>query len=355
MEIPAKPIMKTKREMGRLMGRVKLPFARGLEIEFTDRCRAIKQIEEIAERGTRFPIVVYGPEGCGKTSWLLQAVEFFKEWGFGVIYFNPLRRMFEVEVGVKSLKQRALDVLRSSSSDYALAKLVWSIIDFAKEAIEHGRRKLAIIIDDVFQYIGARESSFTVKGLLELIEYPPKSYDVIAAIAATSEGASRMEIGRHLWAWLKPMWNMGESGFKELYEEILGDKPPIENVWRLTGGNPRVLAQLYESKWDVEFTIRSLAESKKLEIFISSLDSDERGWLLKAVEDPDTLLARERMPLLNRLVELNLIVDNIPARDERSWIDEPPPERNIELGVGRHVAWQTPIHREAVRRAIAQC
>jgi hypothetical protein len=34
------------------------------------------------------------------------------------------------------------------------------------------------------------------------------------------------------------------------------------------------------------------------------------------------------------------------------WIDEPPPDRDEELGIGRDVAWQTPLHREAVKRVI---
>jgi predicted AAA+ superfamily ATPase len=53
--------------------RVKLSFAKGLEIEFIDRERAIKQVYEIGEKGTRCPVIVYGPEGCGKTAWLKQA------------------------------------------------------------------------------------------------------------------------------------------------------------------------------------------------------------------------------------------------------------------------------------------
>jgi predicted AAA+ superfamily ATPase len=57
------------------MRRVKLSFAAGVEVEFTDRDRAIRQVEEFAEGGTRFPIVVFGPEGCGKTAWLKQAAE----------------------------------------------------------------------------------------------------------------------------------------------------------------------------------------------------------------------------------------------------------------------------------------
>jgi hypothetical protein len=334
------------------MRRVKLSFARGLEVEFVDRERAIQQVEEIAGEGTRLPVVVYGPEGCGKTSWLLQAVEVLKDLGFSIIYFNPLRRMFLSEVGVKSIEERVQEVLKQASSEYVLARFVWSIIDLAREAIKIGRRKLAIIVDDAFQLIDAREASLIVKGLLEIIEYPPTSYEKIVAIAATSEGISRIEIGRHLWAWIKPMWNMSGKGFGELYGRIPGSKPLFEDVLRLTGGNPRILAQLYQSDWNTDAVVKSLIDSKKLDAFISSLSSDERIWLSEAVNDPDTLFTRERIQLLNKLVNLNLAVDAIPGRELNRWIDEPPPEKDLELGIGRHVAWQTPLHKEAIKKTL---
>ncbi|MEB3860387.1 MAG: ATP-binding protein [Desulfurococcales archaeon] len=54
------------------MRRVKLKLA-GLDVVFTDRSRALKQVEEPAEKGT-YPVnVVYGPEGCGKTALFRQA------------------------------------------------------------------------------------------------------------------------------------------------------------------------------------------------------------------------------------------------------------------------------------------
>jgi len=334
------------------MRKVKLSFARGLEVEFCDRERAIQQVEEIAGEGTRLPVVVYGPEGCGKTSWLLQAVEVLKDLGFSIIYFNPLRRMFLSEVGVKSIEERVQEVLRQASSEYVLARFVWSIIDLAREAIKIGRRKLTIIVDDAFQLINAREASLIVKGLLEIIEYPPASYEKIVAIAATSEGISRIEIGRHLWAWVKPMWNMSGKGFEELYGKIPGSKPLFEDVLRLTGGNPRILAQLYQADWNTDTVVKSLIDSKKLDAFISSLSSDERMWLSEAVNDPDTLFTRERIQLLNKLVNLNLAVDAIPGRELNRWIDEPPPEKDLELGIGRHIAWQTPLHREAIKKTL---
>jgi hypothetical protein len=334
------------------MKRVKLGFAAGVEVEFTDRDMAIQQVVEWAGEGTRFPVVVFGPEGCGKTAWLKQSVEALKELGFSVIYFNPLRKEFLAEVGVKSVEEKALEALKQASSLHALAGLVGYVIDFAVEAIKLGRGRLAVMVDDAFQLIDVREAAFIVKGLLEVIEYPPKSYERVVAIAATSEGMSRGEIGRHRWALLRPMWNMGREGFKELHEKLPSPKPPMDEAWRLTGGNPDMLAKLYGAKWDADAVVKDLADFKKLNAFTPSLSADERRWLLEAVEDPDTLLTRERMQLLNKLVELNLVIDAIPEREPRRWIDEPPPEKDLELGVGRHVAWQTPLHREAVRRAL---
>jgi hypothetical protein len=77
-----------------------------------------------------------------------------------------------------------------------------------------------------------------------------------------------------------------------------------------------------------------------------------RGWLLEAITDPNILMRRDRTPLLNKLIELNLVVDDIVFRDEFLWIDEPPPEKDLELGVGKYIAWQTPMHREAVRKIL---
>ena len=139
-----------------MVKRVRLSFAKGLEVEFIDRDRAIKQVYELGGKGTRYPMVVFGPEGCGKTSWLLQAVEILKELRFDVVYFNPLMRRFDVEVGIEGLKQKALEIIKQVAAEHELARLVWLVIDFANEALKHRRRKLAIIVDDTFHLIGSR-------------------------------------------------------------------------------------------------------------------------------------------------------------------------------------------------------
>jgi hypothetical protein len=151
------------------------------------------------------------------------------------------------------------------------------------------------------------------------------------------------------------MWNMPKEGFKELYERIPGPKPSLEDIWRLTGGDSDTLRRLYQGSWRVEPVIERIIEVEKLDEFASSLNSDERTWLCEAIEDPDTLYSRERIPLFHKLVELDLVVDEIPRRDPLFRINEPPPEKGHELGIGRLAAWQTPLHREAVMRVLKSC
>jgi hypothetical protein len=112
-------------------------------------------------------------------------------------------------------------------------------VDLAKELFGRwGKKKVAVLVDEVFQTVVLDKTGIYVKSLLNLIEYPPRSYEKIIAIAVTSEGVAREEIKRHPWAELRPMWNMPREGFRLLYGKLPGPKPPFEDVWRWTGGNP---------------------------------------------------------------------------------------------------------------------
>jgi hypothetical protein len=335
------------------MRRVRLSFA-GLEVEFADRDRAIQQVLEWGERGTWFPVVVFGPEGCGKTAWLRQAAEVLREMGYEVFYIHPLDKLVYAEVSVPSIREAFLEFARRALAEDALSRIAWALFDFVRDLLKVRKAKVAIIADDVFQAIGSRYAAAYVKGLLNMIEHPQYSYERMVVIVATSEGVSRAEIGRHRWANIMPMWNMSKEGFEQLHRQIPDPKPGFEEVWRITGGNPGMLAKLYQARWGVDEAIKSIITSKKLDTFILTLSAEERRWLLEAVEDPDTLLAKERLPLMRKLVELNLIVDSITYRDSELWIDQPPPQRDLELGIGKHIAWQTPLHREAVRKALQE-
>jgi len=331
--------------------RIRLDFA-GLRVEFCDRERALQQVEGIAERGTRFPLVVFGPEGCGKTAWLKQTTESLRDLGFEAIYVDPVHRDFVAHTDVRELVEKLAEAA-AEAVGIAEVKLATLAIDAVKWLIGKWRRgRVAVLVDDAFQAIGLNKAATYVKALLGLVEYPPEGYERIVTIVATSEGLSRREIGRHFWAEMAAMWNMPRRGFEELYEKVPGPKPKFEEVWAITGGNPRALAQLYQVGWREDLVVERLADSKELSAFTSSLSGEERGHLLDAIEDPDTLLTRERIPLLDKLVELNLVVDIIPERKQEFWIDEPPPQKDLELGIGKRIAWQSPLHREAVKRAL---
>jgi energy-coupling factor transporter ATP-binding protein EcfA2 len=333
--------------------RITLKLAPGVKMEFTDRDRALAQVVEWAERGTRFPVVIFGPEGCGKTAFLRQAAAMLRELGYDAIYVDAAHLHFTAHTDVTDVV-RGLIEAAAETSGVAQLKLANLAIDIVKELLDRwGRGKVAVLVDEAFQAVGLDKAGIYVKSLLNLIEYPPRSYERIIAVAATSEGLSRREIGRHRWGRLMMMWNMPREGFRQLYEKLPGPKPPFEEVWRWTGGNPSVLAVLYEYRWRWDDAVRAFIEQRGVAYIIRSLTPTERTWLEEAVGDPDTLFVRERMSLLNKLVEINVVAE-VMGRYEYLWVDEPPPEKDPELSVGRYVAWQTPLHREAVRRALRE-
>jgi len=191
--------------------RIAVEIAPGVETEFTDRDRALAQVVEWAEKSTRFPVVIFGPEGCGKTAFLRQAASALRELGYDVFYLRPLDRAFSAEVDDPDVKRLFLDLVRRTLEDGRWGRLAMAVFDLTREILR--RRKVAVIADDIFQAIGLGKSAAYVKGLLNMIEHPQYKYENIVVLVATSEGVSRREIGGHRWARLMPMWNMARDGF----------------------------------------------------------------------------------------------------------------------------------------------
>jgi hypothetical protein len=332
--------------------RIAVEIAPGVETEFVDRDRALAQVVEWAERGTRFPVVIFGPEGCGKTAFLRQASVMLRDLGYDVFYLHPLDKVFAAEVDDADVKTLFAELVRKTLEDERWGRLALAVFDLTREILKKRRRKIAVIADDVFQAIGLDKAAAYVKGLLNMIEHPVYRYENIVVLVATSEGVSRREIGRHFCAELRPMWNMPKEGFQQLYDKMPEPKPPFEETWRWTGGNPRMLGRLYSSGWVVGRVAEDVIREKGL---TAEFVRRWGRWLEAAVEDPETLWTGDAPEELARELEArNLIVYNMYDRDPYFWIDQPPPERDPELGIGKNAAWQTPIHREAVRRALKE-
>jgi hypothetical protein len=335
------------------VARIRLRFD-DLEVEFVDRVRGIEQVYEFAEKGTRFPVVVFGPEGCGKTAWLKQATEILKEMEFDVIYIDPLRRDSTTYIGVEDVVSRLSEAV-ADATGFTPLKLADLVVYLANQLLKKWKRKrIAVLVDEVFQAIGLDRAEAYVKALLNTIEYPPEPYERIVIVAATSEGFSRWRIGRHRWAWIMPMWNMSKKGFEELYDciskRVSSPIPDIDTIWKLTGGNPDMLALLYRAKWNIDKVVEVIARSKGItKDFVKKWHQH----LVEVVEDPDALMERDfPEQFRNELIEKNLVVYDLYSRDPELWVDEPPPEKDPELGIGKYVAWQAPLHREVVKRVL---
>jgi hypothetical protein len=99
---------------------------------------------------------------------------------------------------VAEVARRLLDAA-SDVSGMAQLKLAYLAVDLAKELIGRwGRRKVAVLVDEVFQAVGLDKAGLYVKSLLKLIEYPLRSNAKIITIADTSVGVTKEEISRHL-------------------------------------------------------------------------------------------------------------------------------------------------------------
>ncbi len=119
------------------------------------------------------------------------------EAGYDTIYIDPLHKAFIAYIDVKDIIKK-LGEAAAEVIGVAEVKLATLAMDTVKELISVWRKKrIAILLDEVFQIIGLDKAEIYIKSLLNLIEYPPRSYEREVVIVATNEGLIRREIGRH--------------------------------------------------------------------------------------------------------------------------------------------------------------
>ncbi len=117
------------------------------------------------------------------------------------------------------------------------------------------------------------------------------------------------------------------------------------------------LDRLYEARWSTSLVVNQLYREKDIRLFVRTLSEEEKELLCRVVEDPDILWKNldtpEAQKLLTKLVEMNMVME-LWDRNEDAWVDIPPPVKDLDIGIGRYIARQTPLHREAVKKAIRE-
>ncbi len=140
-------------------------IAPGVKTELVDRDRALAQLVELAERSTWASVVILGPEGRGKTAFLLQVASALWELGYDVFYLHTLNRLFTADVDDADVKTLFVDLLRKTLEDEKWGRLALAVFDLTREILRKRRRKIAIVADNVFQAIGLDKAAY-VKDLL---------------------------------------------------------------------------------------------------------------------------------------------------------------------------------------------
>ncbi len=310
-------------------------------IQFVDRKQELNQLTDLAFKGYPFPIAIYGPEGCGKTTLLKVLIEHISRYSDVVALYVDALEEKELNRAILAPSTSIWSILESFSSlipiGVNLAKNIMSLIRLIYERISLKNKKLVIVVDDVYRAIGFEDVDRYTKMLYEWIGYLHQKYDIesVCIVLTTSEGVSKRILSRHTYVHIYMIWNLPRKGFEELVQQLeVPSSVGVDELWYLTGGNPRALIEIAALRWNVKKWCSYLFERRVLPS-IEDLDKDR---LRRLVEDPDSdwSLARE---LENRglMIELtrSLAIGYIPRED-------------VDLGIGSRWAWQLPIYRKLV-------
>ena len=115
------------------------------------------------KKSTRFPIVIFGPEGCGKAAFLKQAAEVLREFGYDVVYVDVSHADFTAHTDVAEVARRLAEAA-SEVSGVAEVKLAYLAIEAVKELIRRGKKRVAVLADEAFQAVGIEKATHTQRG-----------------------------------------------------------------------------------------------------------------------------------------------------------------------------------------------
>ena len=202
------------------MRRIRLNLLPGLEVEFADRDGALRRVEDWAREGTRWPIVIFGPEGCGKSAFLRQASVMLRDLGYDVIYVDPLHRFFTAHTDVDEIARGLADAA-SEAFGVAQLKLATLAIDAVKELLERwGRRRVAVLVDGGLPSDRRRQGRDLRKELAKLNRIPAEELRGDSGRSGHKRGSHQ---GGNRQTQVGPFNADVEHGQGRLYAVIRGD------------------------------------------------------------------------------------------------------------------------------------
>ncbi len=311
----------------------------GKWVNFVDREVELSQLFDFAERGHPFPIAVYGPEGCGKTTLLKCFLEELRDRDYVAIYVDALE-LQDLNRAMLCTHREVWEIVQSLAGAVPvgenIAKTITLLLRKLHEKLSLRGKRLVVILDDVYRAVGIENAVRYTKLLYEWISNLHTEFNVkhVLFVLTTSEGLSKRELYRHTYVHVYMMWNLPKEGFYELVRQL--DVPVDPDVlWRLTGGNPRVLIDIATHSWDIDRWLRYVIH--RVSSLVRDLDQDR---LRRLAEDPDS-----DWELAKVLEERGLMIEL-----NRAHVLGIEPKPDPELGIGKEWAWQIPAYRNAIAK-----
>ena len=314
---------------------------------FVDRDREFLKLIETVVRGSKFVQIVYGPRGCGKTELFRVLCKVLSEnENTLVTYFDLGSDKLNVDIEKRSLAREIWSLIRDVLSrtnvvSYAIVEIVHAILNLVREyRIEY----CVYVLDEL-----RLDSTFDSKGLIESlynkIACSIEKNPYVTVFVLTSYHTLVLTLLPTRKCIRRFLWNLDNSSTAELCKKLnVGIDYRI--LYKLTGGNPREVMYIYEEglrRWIRERTEEILANP-----YMRSLLSKYSSEVEKIISDIDILI--ELDPVREVLEKLNLVI-KIPEVDD-IYLSEGNPQPDKELGIGRSYAWQIPLYRIILEKAI---
>lgn len=334
----------------------------GLEYSFVDREVEVRRVFGFNERRViaRGMInVVYGPKGCGKTTFfqVLHHALRAADSGFEVIVVRSeeawsLREAFIPRTlsGLARYLARSLNlvvdvrgVVRGSADLYTFILLVSGYI---ASKLRRGRH-VVVVLDEI--RADSPELRSKLRGFLEKYantlrddasRYAREKGGSITAVVLTSDAIAtdlmRLVGGKVNWVLI---WNLPYEAMVELAKQLQLDIDP-KLLWRLTGGNPRALTMIKASGLNTWFEEELLERHLYPLVRRAKELYGDRVWdeIRIAVENPDSFDVKWN--LIQLLLENNILV-TVGGAAKLSDI-------RGERWIGRYYAYQMPVYQKAL-------
>ena len=283
---------------------------------YVPRLHVVERLLDILEAG---PVLLHGPRGSGKSMLLrCMAVSAARE-GLKGVYVN-LYTAPPIVIGRTG--RAGAELARRTSVENAAVR--GSLI--GRLAATLGRGSLLII--DGFDWMMRGRPVELLRSLVETLTLSGCECGVV--LVASGEGLiDALSASAIHGATLTLLWHLRRDEHRRLLE-ALGWRGDPETVYRMTGGSPKAVYELYKLSWKIgEWLVTRI---KPLVYHVLSR-MVEHGWLSQLSRRPDDVGSR---PSLRRV----LLESDILASLEGVHLEEPCDDEWI----GRLWAWQLPAY-----------